>query len=97
MPVLTEWWGKPIEIKVGSCVWPENWSCAERLIKGDSFSEFRIPLNNGGPIRSLAIRVEVTGRTAQRRFSSYYVRVKITFPGDCEPDTVTYGWLLLEN
>ena len=64
------------------------------LVTGDSFSTFRLPTNSGGPIKSLAVEIEVTGRTY--RYSAAgnrQIRVKITFPGDCEPDTVTHGWM----
>ena len=97
MPVLTEWWGNEVKPAIGTYIQPENWTFGERLVKGDSFSTFRIPVSSGGPIKSLAIEIEVTGRTAQRRNGAYYVRVKVTFPGDGEPDTVTHGWMLLEN
>ena len=65
-------------------------------MEGDSFSTFRIPTNSGGPIKSLAVEVEVTGRMPQKRLGSYYVRVKISFSGDGEPDVVCPGWMLLE-
>jgi len=88
---------REVKAALDSYVEPDGWSPhGERLIKGDSFSTFRIPTNSGWPVASLAIEVEVTGRTPIRRKSAYYVRVKITFPGDGEPDTVCGGWMLLE-
>lgn len=78
---------------VGTYVKPDGWAFGERLTEGDSFSTFRLPTGSGGPIKSLAVEVEVTGRTIQRKWDMRLVRCKITFVGDCEPDTVVRGWL----
>jgi len=72
---------------------PDGWAFGTRLVKGDSFSEFRCPTHNLGPITSLAVRLEVTGRTLQRFQGELAVRVKVIFPGDGEEDTVTHGWM----
>lgn len=97
MITTTEIYGREVKPAVGSYVIPDGWSpWGERLIPGDSFSTFRIPTRSGGPIKSLAIEVEVTGRTPQRKQGDCYVRVKITFPGDGEPDTVCGGWMKLD-
>lgn len=95
--VLKEHFGKGVSVKLDSWILPDNWKWGQRLIKGDSFSEFRIPIPNPIVIKDLAVIVEITGRTARRiAFGEYRVRVKITFPGDGEPDTITYGWMKLE-
>ncbi len=55
---------------------------------GDDFTALRLPLRNGGPIKSLAVKVEVTGRKSHwDGFGYSWVRVKVTFVGDGEPDT----------
>lgn len=79
--------------QLGRYVKPDGWTWGSKLEAGDSFSTFRIPVHSGGPITSLAVEIEVTGRTLQRVAGLRMVRVKITFPGDCEPDTVTGGWM----
>ena len=80
--------------QIGWYIKPDSWTYGMRLEAGDSFSTFRLPLNSGGPIKSLAVEIEVTGRTFQRvNCMSRMVRVKITFPGDCEPDTITKGYM----
>jgi hypothetical protein len=91
--MITAIWGVSVEPQVGSYIKPDGWPLGEALLPGDSFSPFRIPVSNGGPIKSLAVRIEVTGRTFQRKNGGRVVRVKIIFPGDCEPDTVTHGYM----
>lgn len=90
------WMGNEIAPKIGSFIKPDYWPTGERLTEGDSFSTFRIPVSSDGPIKSLAVEIQVTGRTVQRKSGNYHVRVKITFPGDGEPDTVTHGWMMVE-
>lgn len=78
---------------VGRWIKPDGWDCGSSLTEGDSFSTFRIPTQSNGPIKDLAVEIRVTGRTLQRKWEMRLVRVEITFPGDCEPDTVTHGWM----
>ena len=81
-------------VDVGTYVEPEGWGIGNLLKKGlDGFCQYYLPVNSGGPIKELAVNIEITGRTRQRRCGSYYVRVKITFVGDGEPDTITHGWV----
>lgn len=93
--MVTEIYGMEISPKIDSLIMPDNWPAwnCSRLVAGDSFSTFRLPLNSNGPIKSLAVEIKVTGRTLQRHNGLRCVRVQITFPGDCEPDTVTGGWM----
>jgi hypothetical protein len=80
-------------IKVGTYVRPDGWGLGNCLTAGlEGFCDFYLPTNSGGPIKEVAVNVEVTGRTMQRREGSYWVRVKITFVGDGEPDVVVRGW-----
>jgi hypothetical protein len=95
----TEYWGHDVEVRPGRYVKADRWQLG-RIIRADEseFATYRMPLENGGPIESLACNIEVTGRTVQRRDGGgLWVRVKITFPGDCEPDTVTGGWMLVKS
>lgn len=39
------------------------------------------------------VNLEISGYTFQRRGGDYYVRVRIIWPGDCEPDTYGSGWV----
>jgi hypothetical protein len=89
---MTEIWGHPVEPKVGSYVKPDGWSYGDCLIAGDEFSPFRIPAGSI-VIESLAVRIEVTGRTLQLHKGRLSVRVKVVFVGDGEPDTVCGGFM----
>ncbi len=59
----------------------------------DGFSEYRYPILPGRPIKSVAIDVSVTGRTAQYLGGASWLRAKITFVGDGEPNTYAKGWV----
>lgn len=43
--------------------------------------------------RALAVNVEVTGRVLQWRDGGAWMRVKVTFVGDGEPDQVVRGYM----
>lgn len=94
---IREIWGKTIEAKVGSVVWPDNWFGAEQLIESDwDAAQFRIKLGSNGPIKSLAVNVEITGRTIQYHNLAYWIRIKIEFVGDGEPSQIYRGWLKVD-
>ena len=57
--------------------------------------EFRLPPGICGPIKSFGVRVEVTGRTVQMFRGDKCVKVKVTVPGDGEPDGEPFGALML--
>ena len=81
-------------VDVGTYVEPDGWGIGNKLNPGlEGFCPYYLPTNSGGPIKELAVRVEITGRSRQRRHGGYYVRVKVIFVGDCEPDTVVKGWV----
>lgn len=92
--------------QIGSLVRPDEWRNAHRLVESDwSEAPFRLPTGRMMPwadeVREvrLAVRVEVTGRTVRRPFGRYggrWVRVRVTFVGDGEPDTHTGGWMAVE-
>ena len=86
--------GIDVTPRVGCRIKPDGWPFGEQLIEGDSFSALRV-LTGSAVIKSLAVRVEVTGRTIQYKNWEQRVRVRITFLGDCEPDTVVHGWMWL--
>jgi hypothetical protein len=93
MSKATDIWGWDTTPAVGRYVKPDGWAWGRKLEAGDSFSTFRLPVNDLGPIKSIATEIQVTGRTLQRIAGLRVVRVKIIFPGDCAPDTVTGGWM----
>ena len=87
--------GKEVRAEAGAYVVPDGWRGFGGLLReaGDGFSTYRLPVNSLGPIESLAAEVQITGRTVQYRGGNCWVRVRITFVGDGEPNTVTHGWM----
>ena len=91
---IGEYGGVIARVDVGPYITPDNWGIGNCLTKGlEGFCDYYLPVNSGGPIKEVAVNIEITGRTRQRRNGDYYVRVKITFVGDGEPDTITHGWV----
>lgn len=43
--------------------------------------------------RFIHVNLEISGRTFQSKDGDYWVRVKITWVNDGEPDTNGYGWV----
>lgn len=87
-------YGEAVEPKVGSLIKIDDWPFACPLREGDSFSPFRVPTGQT-VIKSLAVKIEFTGRTIQWKSNGPRVRIKIIFVGDCEPDEQCGGWLLI--
>lgn len=82
-----------IEITVGTPVELDNGRC-EQLAACDDWdaADFRF----ADPIfrdRGIACKVEATGRTYQRRGGAFWVRGKVTWVGDGEPDTTCGCWI----
>ena len=77
----------------------DGWAVgAELTASGDNFSDLRLPTFSMGPIKSLAIKVKVTGRKLHREiFGNSWARVRVTFLGDSEPDTFASGRLYSAN
>jgi hypothetical protein len=85
-------------VEVGDFVVIEN--RPGEILEAEEFwdkAQFRIPVWNGGPIKSLAVNVDITGYSVQYMRGVACVKVKITYPGDCEPDQHASGWLLLKE
>jgi len=78
--------------KEGSYIRPDEWQHGVCLLRGDSFSTFRVP-TSCVVITSIAVEIEITGRVVRRIDSLNMVRIKIIFPGDGEPDTTTGGFM----
>lgn len=83
--------------KVGAYILLDGWRPFDCLTKGDDFSTFRIPLNSQGPIKDIAIEVEVTGKVARRFEGCYWARCAVTYPHDGGPDSYSGGFLLLDD
>src|SRR5262249_5854847 len=79
--ILVDGWGTHCPSYLEDCELPE-------------FAPFRLPSGRYADIK-YACSVEITGRTAQRRpyDDRLWVRVRIVFAGDGEPDTVAGGWM----
>lgn len=100
-------YGREIVPQIGSYIEPDRWSYGNKLVASDwDEAQFRLltQYRAGGaytPTPSgyveVAVNVEVTGRTLQRRKFGLWVRVRITFVGDCEPDETVSGWMIVEN
>lgn len=109
MPAAMLVQGFDVTPRVGSFVEPDLWRMGEPLVVSDwDQAPFRIPtsmraegafLPTPSGFVEVAVNVEVTGRTVRRRPNRYglWVRARITFIGDGEPDQVTGGWLLASN
>lgn len=83
-------------IQVGTYVEPELWGMGENLQEGlEGFCDFYLTGWNTGA--TMAVNVEVTGRTVQRRKGDLWIRVKVTFVGDDQPNTTTGGWVLADE
>jgi hypothetical protein len=82
--------------KVGTFVLPGSWSFGEKLTASDwDKAKFRLGRRDG--VQSVAVNVVLTGGTLQRRSGNLWIRAKITFVGDGEPDQVVGGWVLAET
>jgi hypothetical protein len=82
-----------LTLQVGSYIEPDHWRIGNLLRPGlEGFCQYYLPTACGGPVKEVAVNVEITGRKPRRRAGDFYLRVKITFVGDGEPDTTTGGW-----
>jgi hypothetical protein len=81
--ILVDGWGGHCPSYLEPSEWPE-------------LAPFRLPSLRYTDIKYLC-QVEITGRTAQRRpyDDRLWVRVRIVFVGDGEPDTQSRGWMTL--
>lgn len=78
---------------IGKLTW-SNMGGARGLLKADDgFSTYRFPIFGNGPIKCVACEVEYTGRKPVVHGDATWVRAKITFVGDCEPDQTARGWV----
>lgn len=81
-------------IQIGTYVEPDGWrGWGENLEEGlAGFCDFYLKGTMTGA--SMAVNVQVTGRTVQRRKGDLWVRVQVTFVKEDEPNTSTGGWVL---
>jgi len=81
---------------VGSCIKPDGWAISTLLTECTDWEAAPFRLRATRTKINFAVRVEVSGKKI--RWDAPFggapgVRIKITFVGDGEPDTVTYGWM----
>lgn len=83
-----------ISPSVGNFLEPDGWSFGELLSESDwDAADFRV-CGNGHDPSGYAIKLEITGRDLRYRHGSLnWVRVRIVWVGDGEPDTFSGGWL----
>ncbi len=99
---VTTVYGREVSPKTGMVIQADQWAWGARLvdceqkeaIPGFAGADFRVEMWNTGV--SLAVNVVITGRVPTRRAGDYWLRCKIVFVGDCEPDTVVKGWIKLD-
>lgn len=100
-PAPVQVWGEweTVAPEVGGVVWIDGRAVSDRLEAEPAWdrADFRIKTHSGGPIQSLAANVQITGRKAQRRAGSHWVRCKIVWVGDGEADVAVGGWLLVTD
>lgn len=87
--------------RVGSLVELDGRRVGELLLPCEypELAPFRFPswsLKATGGAAGPAVRVDVTGRTAVLRGGERWVRVRVTFVGDGDPDTHAGGWMRAE-
>lgn len=82
----------------------DNDSCGEHLREGDNpvddsypGCQFRLPLNNGGPVDSLGVNVKVTGCHHYLGDGRSRSRCKVEFVGDGEPSTYVRAWVYFDS
>ena len=81
-------------VDVGTYVKPDGWTYGSVLKPGlNGFCDYYLPTNSGGPIKEIATNIIVTGRQRRRVMGDWFVRAKIIFVGDGEPNTETSGWV----
>ncbi len=88
--------GRTIEVKVGSRVFSDTNKLTRALIPGDSFTPLRLECNGGGPIKSVACRVDITGGVIFRKNGCDVIRVRMIMVGDGEPDTYWSAYMLAD-
>lgn len=91
--------GLTAEVKAGCTIDLEGRTWAEELVACEvpEFAPYRFPSQTLRAVTGCvgpACRVEITGRTIQiRAGKTLWVRCKVVFVGDGEPDTEVAGWL----
>jgi hypothetical protein len=82
--------GSVIENAVGRTValLPSDWDMAA--------FRYPNPIPEWETKHAIALNVQITGRTFQYRQGRYWIKVRLIWVGDCEPDTESEGWLLAD-
>jgi hypothetical protein len=107
-PNTVEIYGNRYQPQVGSYLLLADRTIGECLLPGIEAdpslgwqgSQFAYPSNAGGPVKSFAVNVKLTGKTLQRRPHqefTLYIKAEITVVGHGEPDRTLHGWLLADD
>lgn len=83
-----------MEPKIGDLILPDGWTIPHRLEESDwEKAKFRLPTGQSVGVLSLAVNVEVSGKSEKRMFGEWgWIRVKLEFVGDGEPSKIHYGY-----
>jgi|SRR5262252_6030858 len=94
------WRDEPVEVRpeAGRGILVDGWGthCASYLEPCElpELAPFRLPSLRYSNVK-FACRIEISGRVAQKRpyDDRLWVRVRIVFVGDGEPDQICAGWM----
>lgn len=96
--MVTNFKGEVVLPQVGNLVLVDNWGLCGRLLKPSEWdaAEYRIE-SVRIPNLEMAVNIVVAGRTLQKRpyQEGFWVRIKIVFVHDGEPNVNHAGWMLV--
>ena len=84
---------------VGDYVEVDDYKFGYTLRNGDEyvdcgFAGCQFRLGHWNQANGMPVNLEMSGRKARLIRGEWRYRVQITIVGDCEPDTIVYGWWL---
>lgn len=96
MVVQVEW--KEFVVAPGASILVDDNRITRQLLPGDDVFPLFLECHSNGPIKSVAVRVEVTGRTVKLLHGGCAVRVKLFFLNDPSeahlPERTAGGYLI---
>ncbi len=84
------------EVKAGQVLSPDGWNGLGSTLQAGTWDERPDALWLPSGLwegHGSHVEVKVTGRTQQLRNGEWVIRCRITWPGDCEADKHSGGWL----
>lgn len=89
------------EIKIGNYIKKDGQAIGDRIFDCDDWDEadFRYPnpITEWRESHAIACKIKITGRKERFFQGAAWMRIEITWIGDCEPDTITRGFVMIEN